>query len=292
MRKVASTSSPMHGTAWPRLPAVRMTGVMYRFLLREATMPSGIAMITTSTVAAAVIWRCSTALARITSRLRLRRSMESSSKVLTQAYSATSVTAMAAGVTRWRRPEAAAGAAARPTATGPAAESARVPRVVSAVTGRHLLGPGGPGAVRADRFAQCGVGEHAGRGGAPVAAVRDHDVQRLAERRAGRHPRQPVARRDGPARLDLVHGHQREPLERGVLAYEAGHVVVGGRGQDVGGRVVLGDVRAFAQHRDAVAEPDRLLEVVRDEDDRLAQRFLELGELVLEVFAGDGVGGA
>ena len=53
----------MHGIAWPRLATVRMTGAISRLRAREAMMPRGIAMTTTSAVARSVIWRCSTALA-------------------------------------------------------------------------------------------------------------------------------------------------------------------------------------------------------------------------------------
>ena len=48
------------------------------------------------------------------------------------------------------------------------------------------------------------------------------------------------------------------------------------------GRVVLGEHAALAQDRDPVADLDRLVDVVRDEDDRLAHLALEAQELVLQ----------
>ena len=43
------------------------------------------------------------------------------------------------------------------------------------------------------------------------------------------------------------------------------------------------------QDRDAVAEPDRLVDVVRDEDDRRLQALLQPLELALQAVAGDRV---
>ena len=60
-------------------------------------------------------------------------------------------------------------------------------------------------------------------------------------------------------------------------------------GEDRLRRVVLGEHAAFAEDRDAVAEHDRLVDVVRDEDDRLAQLALDPQELVLEPGARDRV---
>ena len=54
-------------------------------------------------------------------------------------------------------------------------------------------------------------------------------------------------------------------------------------------RRVLGEHTALAEDRDAVAEHDRLVDVVRDEDDRLAQLALDPQELVLEPGARDRV---
>ena len=58
------------------------------------------------------------------------------------------------------------------------------------------------------------------------------------------------------------------------------------------GGVVLGDLRALPQDQDPVAELDRLVEVVGDADDRLAQLVLDAEQLVLEPLPGDRVDGA
>ena len=55
---------------------------------------------------------------------------------------------------------------------------------------------------------------------------------------------------------------------------------------------VLGELAALLHHGDAVAHLDRLVDVVGDEDDRLADLALEAQELVLEPLAVDRVDGA
>ena len=55
------------------------------------------------------------------------------------------------------------------------------------------------------------------------------------------------------------------------------------------GRRVLGELAALLQDRDAVAHLDRLVDVVGDEHDRLADLALEAQELVLEPLAVDRV---
>ena len=54
-------------------------------------------------------------------------------------------------------------------------------------------------------------------------------------------------------------------------------------------RVVLGEPAALAENRDPVADLDRLVDVVRDEDDGLAQLLLQPQELVLQARAHDRV---
>ena len=54
----------------------------------------------------------------------------------------------------------------------------------------------------------------------------------------------------------------------------------------------LGELAADAQHRDLVAELDRLVDVVGDEHDGLAQLALQAQELVLQLLAHDRVDGA
>ena len=59
--------------------------------------------------------------------------------------------------------------------------------------------------------------------------------------------------------------------------------------EDLHRRVVLREPAALAQDRDAVADLDRLVDVVRDEDDRLANLLLEAEELVLQTCSHNGV---
>ena len=89
--------------------------------------------------------------------------------------------------------------------------------------------------------------------------------------------------------LQLADGLQRERLERPVAADEVGHELVHRVLEDLLRRVVLGEPAALAEDRDAVADLDRLVDVVRDEDDRLAQLLLQAQELVLEPRAHDRV---
>ena len=62
--------------------------------------------------------------------------------------------------------------------------------------------------------------------------------------------------------------------------------------QDLVGGVVLHDLAADVEDDDPVAEFDGLVEVVRDEDDRLVEFGLDMDKLVLETLAGDGIHGA
>ena len=63
-------------------------------------------------------------------------------------------------------------------------------------------------------------------------------------------------------------------------------------GQDGIGRVVLGQDAAALEDGDAVGHLDRLVDVMGDEDDRLAHLRLQPQELVLQPLAADGVDGA
>ena len=82
--------------------------------------------------------------------------------------------------------------------------------------------------------------------------------------------------------IDVAHPGQGQLLERGACADEAAHEVVGGFGEDAFGGVVLHDLRAGLQDRDPVAELHGFVEVVRDEDDGLAQLLLKPQQLVLQ----------
>ena len=71
---------------------------------------------------------------------------------------------------------------------------------------------------------------------------------------------------------------------RSTSCDELGDVVVGRVGEDLLGGADLDDP-AVAHHRDAVAEAHRLVEVVGDEDDRLARASLQVEQLVLHLAA-------
>ncbi len=94
-------------------------------------------------------------------------------------------------------------------------------------------------------------------------------------------------------------GRQRQlaaaEAQRAVAAVpsdEVGDEVVGRLGEQLGGRRELGELAADAQDGDLVAELDRLVDVVGDEDDGLAELALQAQELVLELLAHDRVDGA
>ncbi len=70
------------------------------------------------------------------------------------------------------------------------------------------------------------------------------------------------------------------------------HELAGRIGQDGVGRVVLGQDAAALQDGDAVGHLDRLVDVVGDEDDRLAHLRLQPQELVLQPLAADRIDGA
>src|SRR5256714_666210 len=78
---------------------------------------------------------------------------------------------------------------------------------------------------------------------------------------------------------DRRHGR---PLDAPGGADELAHEVVGRAAQQVGRRAVLLKVPALRQHSDPVAQPHRLVQIVRDQHDRLAHRRLQLTELVLQ----------
>ena len=68
-----------------------------------------------------------------------------------------------------------------------------------------------------------------------------------------------------------------------------GHEVVRGVLDDLARRADLRDPRALLQDHDLVAEQERLVDVVRDEHDRLVELALQADELLLQVGAHDGV---
>jgi hypothetical protein len=89
---------------------------------------------------------------------------------------------------------------------------------------------------------------------------------------------------------DVDAGH-RQPLEAAVGAHEVCDEGVRRLPQQLGGGRELLHVSAVAHHRDAVADAHGLLDVVGDEDDRLAHRLLQAQELRLQAFADHRVDG-
>jgi hypothetical protein len=88
--------------------------------------------------------------------------------------------------------------------------------------------------------------------------------------------------------VDAGHGQALEPA---VGAHEVGDEVVGRPAQQLRWAGELLHVTAVAHDRDPVADADGLLDVVRDEHDRLAHGLLETEELRLKALADDRVDG-
>ena len=132
-----------------------------------------------------------------------------------------------------------------------------------------------------------------------VALVVDHAAVQRAVLRAGPRARRAASMSSaisGPplalpsaSRGTSRDAHQREPLERPVGADEVLDELVRGVQQELGGRRVLREVAADLEDRDPVAHLDRLVDVVGDEHDRLADLGLQAQELVLEALAVDRV---
>ena len=89
--------------------------------------------------------------------------------------------------------------------------------------------------------------------------------------------------------VDVGDPHQRQALQRPVGADEVLDELVGGVHQQLGRGRVLGDLAALAHDRDPVAHLDRLVDVVGDEEDGLADLRLQAQELVLQALAVDRV---
>src|SRR5581483_6577393 len=114
----------------------------------------------------------------------------------------------------------------------------------------------------------------------------DRTLARSDHRDCGPHGRRDVEPRAVELAVDRV-AHdpaQREHVAARDVAGEVGDVVVRRRADEVFRRPELHD-RAVAHDRDPVAEPQRLRQVVRDEDHRLARLPLEADHLVLHVAA-------
>ena len=106
------------------------------------------------------------------------------------------------------------------------------------------------------------------------------------------------ASRSGPTapfagfELELAEPRQREPLQPAVGADEPRDELVRGVRQQLLRRLVLGEDAALAQDRDPVADEDRLVDVVGDEDDRLPDLAVDPQQLLLQPGARDRIEGA
>ncbi len=94
------------------------------------------------------------------------------------------------------------------------------------------------------------------------------------------------------AQVERAHLLEGQALERGARTDEVVDVVVDRVGEDPLRGVVLPDHALLAEHRDPVAHLDGFVDVVGDEDDRLAQLLLESEELVLQTLPRDRVDSA
>ena len=94
----------------------------------------------------------------------------------------------------------------------------------------------------------------------------------------------------GP-RTEVGHPVTRQDAQAELVAEEVAHELLAGAAPQFLRRSHLDDPALPHQH-DAVAEEDGLLDIVRDEDHRLAQAPMQGGELALQPLAADGVEGA
>src|SRR3954470_23042790 len=122
-----------------------------------------------------------------------------------------------------------------------------------------------------------------------IGALREQDRERVAKRRDRRDAGRSGGGRRRPRRLPG--GHQRETLEAAIDAEELGDERVPGRRENAIRRVVLHQ-QPILHQGEPVAHPDRLVDVVGDEDDGLAQPAEDRQELALQPLAHDRIDGA
>ena len=150
-----------------------------------------------------------------------------------------------------------------------------------------------------------GSGEVSGLSGTVSRAMSRSDIQpsgrpsasttsgigqvRFGDRRARLRGRLADAHERRLPQVDVAHAQQREPLQRPVGPDEVLDELVRRGHQQLLRRRVLGEDPALAQDRHPVAHLDRLVDVVGDEQDRLADLRLEAQELVLQALAVDRV---
>ena len=115
-----------------------------------------------------------------------------------------------------------------------------------------------------------------------VGVVLEHQRDGVPDRRRRRHGRRRLDPGDVRLQLDVGERPQRQAAERAILADELRDELVGRVREDRVGRVVLREHAALAEDRDAVAHLDRLVDVVGDEDHRLADLPVQASELVLQ----------
>ena len=149
-----------------------------------------------------------------------------------------------------------------------------------------------PAAVPRRRRCRCGTALDAGDvDPAPRdARLRDHQHP-FAGRAAGRRPR-PASSSGWSCSGTSSAVRKRQPAVAAVASDEVGDEIGGRGGEQVLRRVVLLQHAAAAEHRDPVAEFDRLVDVVGDEHDRLVQFGLQPLHLGLQVVADHGIDGA
>ena len=154
--------------------------------------------------------------------------------------------------------------------TGPPAASRR-PSPQEVLAGRHAERPA-VGVRHGERVACCSQrGARARRGASSPPG-----------RAAGRRPRRLPSSSSPSVRSASAFSARSAPTNSATKS-SAGCV------EDRRRRVVLREPTALAQDRDPVADLDRLVDVVRDEDDRLAHLVLQAEELVLQSRAHDRV---
>ena len=127
----------------------------------------------------------------------------------------------------------------------------------------------------------------------PSGAAHDRGCPSPVEQQRPLPRRRPPRRRTrGGGQLgqaDLAGRDEPEPPVAAVAPDEAGHEVVRGVGEQLARWRELRQHAAHPHHGDLVAEADGLVDVVGDEQDRLAQVALQAQQLVLQVDAHDGV---
>ncbi len=148
----------------------------------------------------------------------------------------------------------------------------------------------GPDRIDGDQ-AQCGpvVDDPDG-----IGVGRQQGRDDVGQRGVGRH-RRPVHRirsRGGRPVHRLLGGEEVEAAQRAAGADEVGHERRGRSGQDLRRSAVLLEPATRCQHRQAVPEPQCLVDVMRHDHHRSSQPALETEELVLEPGPGDRVDGA